>query len=117
MKILFFFLIQTKTILININKMNDVYHSISEALSKPNNINLIAQNAFEVADKDSNGYIDLEEFEQCMKNVSESFGFMSPKKENVESEFERLDIDKNGTIDFEEFKRYVKEIINLMLFT
>ena len=52
-----------------------------------------------------------------MKNVSESFGFVSPQKENVESEFERLDIDKNGTIDFEEFKRYVKEIINLMLFT
>ena len=97
--------------------MNDVYYRISEILSKPNNLNLIAQEAFEVADKDNNGYIDLEEFEQCMKNVSESFGSVLPQKDHVELEFERFDIDKNGTIDYEEFKRYVKEIINQMLFT
>ena len=92
-------------------------YGISEALSKPNNLNLIAKDAFEVADKDSNGYIDLEEFGLCMKNVSESFGLKIPDKKNVESEFKRLDIDKNGNIDFEEFKKFVKEIINRMLFT
>ena len=97
--------------------MNCVDYRISEVLSKPNNLNLIAKDAFEVADKDSNGYIDLEEFELCMKNVSESFGLKIPEKENVESEFERLDADKNGTIDFEEFKKFVKEIINQMIFT
>ena len=92
-------------------------YEISEALSKPNNINLIAKDAFEVADKDNNGYIDLEEFGLCMKNVSESFGLKAPEKENVESEFKRFDINKNGNIDFEEFKKFVKEIINRMLFT
>ena len=92
-------------------------YSLSEALSTPNNINLIAKDAFEVADKDSNGYIDLKEFGLCMKNVSESFGLMIPKKENIEMEFKRLDADKNGTIDFEEFKQFVKEIINRILFT
>ena len=92
-------------------------YGISEALSKPNNLNLIAKDAFEVADKDSNGYIDLEEFGLCMKNVSESFGLKVPDRKNVESEFKRLDIDKNGNIDFEEFKKFVKEIINHMLFT
>lgn len=97
--------------------MNDYNKLISEVLSKPNNLNSIAKDAFEVADKDSNGYIDFEEFELCMKNVSKSFGFMYPKLENIESEFERLDLDKNGTIDFEEFKNYVKEIIRQMLFT
>ena len=92
-------------------------YGISEALSKPNNLNLIAKDAFEVADKDSNGYIDLEEFGLCMKNVSESFGLKVPDRKNVESEFKRLDTDKNGNIDFEEFKKFVKEIINHMLFT
>ena len=93
--------------------MEEVY---LEVLSKPNNLNLIAKDAFQVADKDSNGYIDLEEFELCMKNVSESFGLKQPKKEKVEYEFERLDVDKNGTTDFDEFKNYVKEIIDLMVY-
>ena len=92
-------------------------YRISEALSKPNNLNLIAKDAFEVADKDNNGYLDLEEFVLCIKNVSESFGLNIPEKENVESEFIRLDTDKNGNIDFEEFKKFVKEIINRILFT
>ena len=61
-----------------------------EALSNPKSLNSIAKDAFEVADKDSNGYIDKEEFE-------------------------RLDIDKNGIIDFEEFKKYVKEIVEKIL--
>jgi len=98
--------------------MNEIDNNIfSEVLSKPNNLNSIVEDAFAVADKDSNGAIDLEEFSICMKNVSESFGLSIPDKKNIESEFERLDLDKNGTIDFEEFKRFVKEIINRMLFT
>ena len=90
--------------------------NMSEILSKPNNINLIAKEAFEVADKDRNGYIDLDEFGICLKNVSESFGLNIPNKKNVIEEFERLDLNKNGTIDFEEFKNFVKEIINQILF-
>ena len=97
--------------------MSEDHYNISAALSRSNNLHLIAKEVFDVADKDSNGYIDMEEFELCMKDVSESFGLMAPEKQNVISEFERLDSDKNGTIDFEEFKQYVKEIINRMLFT
>ena len=93
--------------------MSDIYLKV---LSKPNNLTLIAKDAFEFADKDNNGYIDKDEFELCMQNVSESFGLNYPKKEKVDSEFERLDADKNGTIDFDEFKKYVKEIINLMIY-
>ena len=93
--------------------MSDTYLKV---LSNPDNLNLIAKDAFEFADKDSNGYIDKEEFESCMKDVSESFGLIYPKKEKVDSEFERLDADKSGTIDFYEFKNYVKEIINFMVY-
>ena len=88
-----------------------------QVISKPSNINLIAKDAFKVADKDSNGFIDIEEFGECMKNVSESFGLNSPEKQRIKSEFDRLDSDKNGIIDFEEFKKFVKEIINRMILT
>ena len=86
-----------------------------KALYNPNSLNLIAKDAFEVADKDSNGYIDKGEFEQCMKNVSESFGLLNSIKDAT-NEFNRLDVDKNGIIDFDEFKGYVKEIIENILF-
>ena len=51
-----------------------------EALSNPKSLNSIAKDAFEVADKDSNGYIDKEEFEICLKNVLEFFGPLANQK-------------------------------------
>ncbi len=84
-----------------------------EALSDPKSLSSIAKDAFNFADKDSNGYIDMEEFELCIKNVSEFFT-LEPIK-NVKNEFERLDTDKNGVIDFDEFKKFVKEIVEQIL--
>ena len=94
----------------------DYKASLLNSLLAPDYINQITEEAFKVADRDRKGYIDIEEFEYCMKNVSESFGLSYPKKENVEKEFERLDEKKNGSIDFDEFKIYVKEIIDHILF-
>ncbi len=88
--------------------------NILEALSNPKSINSIAEDAFKIADKDNNGYIDKEEFELCMKNVSEFFGSWN-QINKIDNEFERLDTNKNGIIDFEEFKNYVKEIIERIL--
>ena len=87
-----------------------------EALSTPKSLHLIAKEAFDVADKDNNGYIDRKEFEICVKNVSDFFGNLTliNKQEN---EFDRLDKDKNGIIDFLEFKEYVKEIVEQILFS
>ena len=97
------------------NDFDDIEQRVimSEALSNPNSLNSIAKEAFEVADKDSNGYIDKEEFELCLRNVLDFFGPMETQK--TDHEFERLDTDKNGIIDFEEFKKYVKEIIERIL--
>ena len=90
--------------------------SMLEALSNPKCLHLIAKEAFDVADKDSNGYIDKKEFEICVKNVSDFFGNINLINEK-ENEFERLDKDKNGIIDFLEFKEYVKEIVEQILFS
>ena len=84
-----------------------------EALSNPESLNVVAKDAFDFADKDSNGYIDMKEFELCTQNVSDFFSLQPIK--NVQNEFERLDTDKNGVIDFEEFKTFVKEIIEHIL--
>ena len=98
--------------------MNDKDYkaSLLNSLLAPDYIDQITEDAFKVADLNRNGYIDIEEFEYCMKNVSESFGLSCPQKENVTKEFERLDTNKNGSIDFDEFKIYVKEIIDQILF-
>ena len=87
-----------------------------EALSDPKTLHLIVKEAFEIADKDNNGYIDKEEFEICVKNVSDFFGNLTLFEEK-ENEFKRLDKDNNGIIDFLEFKEYVKEIVEQILFS
>ena len=88
--------------------------NLRKALSDPNTLNSIAEDAFHVADKDRNGCIDIEEFELCMKNVSQFFGFLISINE-IKKEFNRLDADNNGVIDFDEFKKYVKEIVERIL--
>ena len=88
--------------------------NLLKALSDPKTLNSIAEDAFHVADKDSNGCIDIEEFELCMKNVSQFFGFLISINE-IKKEFNRLDTDNNGVIDFDEFKKYVKEIVERIL--
>ena len=84
-----------------------------DALSM-DDINLIATDAFKIADKDSNGYIDMDEFCLCVKNVMDFFGTSNSANE-IKTEFDRIDTDKNGIIDFDEFKIFVKEIIKQML--
>ncbi len=94
----------------------DYKSSLLNSLLSPDHLSQITEDAFKVADRDRNGYIDIEEFEHCMKNVSESFGLSYPQREKVIKEFERLNTNKNGSIDFDEFKIYVKEIIDQILF-
>ena len=97
--------------------MNDLFLEEkieSSFLSKENSIDIITKDAFRTADKDNKGYIDINEFEICLKDLSESLGTKKPNKENIISEFERFDIDDNGKLDFDEFKKFVKEIINKM---
>ena len=98
--------------MISFESRNHILH----ALSNPQSLHLIAKDAFDCADKDSNGYIDKKEFEMCMKNVSDFFGNLNLFEEK-ENEFKRLDKDKNGIIDFLEFKEYVKEIVENILFS
>ena len=94
--------------------MDDIIDTKTESsfLFKENNINLITEDAFKTADKDNNGFIDIKEFEKCLKDISEFFGIKKPNKEYIISEFERFDTDDNGKLDFNEFKKFVQEIIN-----
>ena len=79
-------------------------------LSKEN-FESIARDAFNVADKDNNGVIDINELGKCMKDVAKGFNLGLPEQEKILKQFNTLDLDKNGEIDFEEFKFYVMDII------
>ena len=80
----------------------------------PNSFEKIAKEAFDIADKDHNGYIDKEELDICIQQIIKSFSDYTPEKTIVSEEFNRLDIDKNGIIDYSEFKVFVWDIINMV---
>ncbi len=52
---------------------------MSEVLTNPDSFNKITKEAFDFEDKDSNDYIDMNEFELCNKNISEFFS-LEPSK-------------------------------------
>ena len=71
----------------------------------------IAQESFNAVDTDNSGYIDKEEFKNCVFQVAKGFGLDNPNQSYIDEIYNKLDSDKNGSIDLEEFKKYVKEII------
>ena len=78
----------------------------------------IARKAFDEADKNHNGTIDIKELKACMVDIAQGMGTDIPKNRVVSEEFYKLDKDKSQTIDFIEFKTFVKNsmiaIINSM---
>ena len=76
----------------------------------------ISRRAFDIADKNHNGKIDIKELKACMIDIAQGFGKEIPKEKVISEEFYKLDKDKSKTIDFNEFKIFVKnsmiEIIN-----
>ena len=59
--------------------------------------------AFEVFDKDGNGYIDREELKDIMKQLGNNF-----TDQQISKMMEEADTDKDGKIDFGEFKQMMK---------
>ena len=68
----------------------------------------IARRAFDTADKNHNGSIDIKELKACMIDIAQGFGNDIPEEKFVLEEFYKLDKDRNQTIDFNEFKIFVK---------
>ena len=54
--------------------------------------------AFNIFDKDKDGYITVKELDQIMKNLGQS-----PTESELQNMINEVDIDRNGTIDFREF--------------
>ena len=54
--------------------------------------------AFNIFDKDKDGYITVKELDQIMKNLGQS-----PTESELQNMINEVDIDRNGTIDFGEF--------------
>ena len=71
----------------------------------------IAEEAFKAVDVDSSGFIDKDEFKECVLQVAKGFGLEHPDQSHIEEIYSKLDSDGNGSIDIDEFKKYVKEII------
>ena len=81
------------------------------AINTPSVFDPIAKEAFQTVDSDNSGSIDRAEFDVCVKQVAEGFGF-EIGQEKIDELYSSLDSDNNGTIDYDEFKKYIKQIMN-----
>lgn len=53
---------------------------LKEILNSPGLLKLVAQNAFQTMDVDNSGFIDQEEFEDMIKDMSQSLNVPHPNK-------------------------------------
>ena len=75
----------------------------------------IAKNAFDFADKNKNGIIDMTEFKRCLIEIAQGLGAPLPEDSQARDEFFHFDKDKNNVIDFDEFKLFVKKYMILLI--
>ena len=68
----------------------------------------ISKKAFEQADKNKNGAIDIKELKACIIEIAQGLGKEIPENKIIVEEFYNLDKDKNKAIDFNEFKIFIK---------
>ena len=75
----------------------------------------IATKAFQTADKNDNGSIDIKELKACMIDIAQGLGAAIPKDEVIRDEFYKFDVNKNQTLDFQEFKIFVKKTLLILI--
>ena len=85
---------------------------IEKLLNNAAFFNPIVNHLFEEYDKDKSGFIDLNEFYNCIVQLnSEEFHIAPPKKEDVLKYMDKLDKNSDGKISKEEFRPFIKEIL------
>ena len=66
-------------------------------------LSVVAHIAFQDADIDKDGFVDVYELEKLMIQIAIDCGVDCPTKEDVQIVFEKLDTDKDGKLSYDEY--------------
>lgn len=77
--------------------------SVKEILKDKVALRKIAAEAFKAVDTDGSGFLEKNELEQVLNNVSLDLGVDKPSSEEVEEVLKELDANSDGKLSLEEF--------------
>jgi Ca2+-binding EF-hand superfamily protein len=89
--------------------------AIRDILNDSDKIYEVTKIAFDCVDIDKSGYIDENELEKVLSQISGDMGADPPTKEDVKEVFKYLDTDHSGTIEFTEFQVLIKDVLECMI--
>ena len=72
---------------------------------------MIADGAFEEADKDKSGFVEVNELKEMLDGMAKDKGESPPDDKAVEKILKKYDKDGNDKIDKEEFKEMIKSFM------
>jgi len=87
---------------------------IYKLLADKEKLDKLIKNAFKKIDKDQSGYLELNEIEDVLLNLSSEMLVDEPTKDEIEELVKFLDPDQNQKLDENEFRSMVKQILELM---
>ena len=93
----------------------EIKEKMRKQLSDEIYITELTKKSFEVADKNHNGIISINELKNSMIDIAKGLGYSLPNNQNIQAEFDKLDLDKNKKIDFLEFKEFVKKNMLILI--
>ncbi len=86
-----------------------------KVLNNKEEFDRISDEAFKSVDKDGSNFIDQEELEKIMVQISIDMGADPPTKEDVKEIMEVLDKDNSNQIDRVEFKELIRNILSALI--
>lgn len=88
------------------------FHDWIENLEKGFKKEFNVRQLFDLFDKDSNGHLDSEEFDNFLNYLVKVYHIPNPTEEQKEMFMNKIDKDKNGEIEFDEFEPFYNNLIS-----
>ena len=87
------------------------YRTLEYILKDTARIKYISDKAFEAVDIGNTGYLEKEEIQAIMQNVSFDLNLQSPNQDDIHAFMSQLDIDKDKRVCKKDFVILIKQVL------
>ena len=87
---------------------------IHKLLADKEKLDQLIANAFKKIDTNESKFLEMNEIEEVLINLSSEMLIDEPTKDEIEELIKFLDPDQNGKLDYKEFHSMVRQILELM---
>ena len=95
----------------NVGDKTAFYRTLEYILKDPIKIKYISDKAFEAVDIGNTGFLEKEEIEAIMQNVSTDLNLQSPNQDEINTFMNQIDYDNDRKVCKKDFTLLIKQVL------